>query len=171
MPTLEASVEQDDTTAIDAVQALAEPSSDESRRREFFTRDILQAFRTSQFLQVESHYQELRLSLAKHSKLRNDWNSYGAEKPSSHAIEAIVRLLSRLRNESFLPLTLVPSAEGGIAAYFKANDRVSYLEYRNSGEVILAMYDQHSEPDVRELSENDADESRAIALIREYITA
>jgi hypothetical protein len=80
-------------------------------------------------------------------------------------------MLNKLRHELFLPVRFIPSAEGGIAAYFKADDRVSYLEYRNSGEVILAMYDQHGEPDVRELTENDADESRAIALIREHIRA
>jgi hypothetical protein len=172
MPTLEAPLELEDTLTSAAVQALTAPSSDESRSTlEYFDWFIEQDFKTSQFLRVQRRFIELRSSLALQSKLSDDWNSYGAERPSAHTIELTFRLLNKLRHELFLPVQLIPSAEGGIAAYFKADDRVSYLEYRNSGEVILAMYDQHSEPDVRELTENDADESRAIALIREFIRA
>jgi hypothetical protein len=171
MPTLELPIEQEDTV-LNAIQQLAEPSSDEPRnRRELFDSYIQEAFRTSEFLQIQRRFIQLRSSLAMQSKLSDDWDSYGAERPSPHTVELTLRLLNKLRHELFLPVRLIPSAEGGIAAYFKADDRVSYLEYRNSGEVILAMYDQHSEPDVRELTENDADESRAIALIREHIRA
>ena len=184
MPTLEIPIEQEEIAAFDATRQLAEPSSIDARKdfafvdrvikdafSSSFEKVIKETFRSSKFLQVQNQYRELRSSLAKCSRLSDDWNSYGAEKPSTHTIELTLRLLNRLREELFLPVRLIPSAEGGVAAYFKVDDRVSYLEYRNSGEVILAMYDQHSEPDIRELTENDADESRAIALIREYITA
>jgi hypothetical protein len=171
MPTLEVPIEQEDIETFGAVQQLAEPSSDEPRSRlQRFDQCILEGFSTSQFLQVQRRYSQLRGSLARYSKLKNDWNSYGAEKPSTRTIELIHRLLNKLSEQLFLPAQLIPSAEGGVAAYFKSGDRVSYLEYRNSGEVILAMYDQRSEPDIRELTDNDADESRAITLIREYIT-
>jgi hypothetical protein len=171
MPTLELPVEQEDAS-LRAVRELAEPSSDESRTRvKIFFKYIQQDFYSSEFLQSQNRFRELRSSLVEYSKFGDDWNSYGAEKPSAHTIDLTKRLLNKLWNELLLPTQLVPSAEGGIAAYFKAGERVSYLEYRNSGEVILAMYDQNSEPDVQELTENDADESRAIALIRAYITA
>jgi hypothetical protein len=172
MPTLEVPIEHEEISVLEAVGRLAEPSSDESRSTlKLFDGFIQQAFRTSEFLQIQSQYTQLRGSLAAYSTLSDDWNSYGADRPSAHTIGLTLRLLNNLRRELFLPVHLIPSAEGGVAAYFKAGDRVSYLEYRNSGEVILAMYDRDSEPDIRELTENDADESRAIALIREYITA
>jgi len=172
MPTLEVPIEHEEMSAFEAVGRLAEPSSDESRSRlELFDGFIQQAFRTSEFLQIQSRYIQLRGSLTAYSTLSDNWNSYGAEHPSPHTVELTLRLLNTLRHELFLPVRVIPSAEGGVAAYFKADDRVSYLEYRNSGEVILAMYDQDSEPDIRELTENDADESRAIALIREHIRA
>jgi hypothetical protein len=172
MPTLEAPIEIEGTVDSATVQALTVPSSDESRRTlEYFDSFIKRDFQTSQFLRIQQRFIQLRSSLVLQSKLSDDWDSYGAERPSPHTIELTFRLLNKLRHELFLPLRLVPSAEGGIAAYFKADDRESYLEYRNSGEVILAMYDRDSEPDVRELTENDDDESRAIALIREHIRA
>jgi hypothetical protein len=171
MPTLELPIEQEDAD-LQAFQQSAEPSSDESRNTlAYFNRYIQQGFLTSEFLQIQNRYRQLRGALTTYSKLSDDWNSYGAEKPSAQTINLTLRLLNKLHYELFLPTRVIPSAEGGVATYFKADDRVSYLEYRNSGEVILAMYDQHSEPDIRELTENDADESRAIALIREYITA
>ena len=172
MPTLEIPFEQEEIAAFAATRQLTEPSGTEARKDfAFFDKVIKEAFRSSKFLQIQNQYRDLRRSLATYSKLSDDWNSYGAEKPSTHTIDLTLRLLNRLRDELFLPRQLVPSAEGGIAAYFKADDRVSYLEYRNSGEVILARYDQRNEPDICELTENDADESTAIALIREYITA
>ena len=170
MPTLELPTDQEDATILEVTQRLVEPRGIEARKDfAFFEEVINEGFRSSKFLQVQNQYGKLRSSLATYSKLTDDWNSYGAEKPSTHTLELILRLLNKLRDEFFLPSQLVPSAEGGVAAYFKADDRVSYLEYRNSGEVILAMYDQQSEPDIRELTENDADESRAIALIRQYV--
>lgn len=172
MPTLEAAVELENTPTFEAVRELSVPSSDEPRRTlEYFYRFLQQDFRTSEFLRIQTQFIQLRSSLAMQSKLNDDWDSYGAERPSPHTVELTLRLLNKLRHELFLPVRLIPSAEGGIAAYFKAADRVSYLEYRNSGEVILAMYDQESEPDIRELTENDDDESRAIALIRRHIRA
>ncbi len=172
MPTLEAPIDLQETTDFEAVQELSVPKSDESRSTlEYFNSHIQQDFGTSEFLRIQSRFFQLRSALAVYSRLSDDWNSYGAEKPSARTVDLTFRLLKKLRDELFLPVRLIPSAEGGIAVYFKADDRVSYLEYRNSGEVILAMYDQHAEPDIRELTENDDDESRAIALIREYITA
>jgi len=172
MPTLEIPTDQEEVAVFEAARQLTEPRSIETRKDFAFFKDVInEAFYSSKFLLVQNQYRKLRSSLATYSELTDGWNSYGADKPSSHTLGLILRLLNKLRDEFFLPNQLVPSAEGGVAAYFKADDRVSYLEYRNSGEVILAMYDQQGEPDIRELTENDADESRAIALIRQYIRA
>jgi hypothetical protein len=172
MPTLELPTDHEETAVFEATQRLTEPRGIEARKDfAFFDEVINEAFRSSKFLQVQSQYRTLRSSLVTCSRLIDDWNSYGAEKPSAHTLALTLRLLNKLRDQFFLPSQIVPSAEGGVAAYFKADDRVSYLEYRNSGEVILAMYDRQREPDIRELTDNDVDESKAIAIIRQYIRA
>jgi len=174
MPTLIAPSEPElsERVALETGRQLTEPSSNEPRARlNSLDKFIELVFSTSRFLQTESQYQKLRSNIVFCSHLNDDWNSYGAEKPTVRTIQAVNRLLSRLHIEFFLPTRVIPSAEGGVAAYFSADDKTSYLEYRNSGEVILAMYDRQSEPVIFELSESDADESRALSLIRDYLTA
>jgi len=70
-----------------------------------------------------------------------------------------------------MPSRVVPSAEGGMALYFNNDNKTAYVEYRNSGKVILAMFDDHSDPIIVELTESDADESKALSFIRSYITS
>ena len=170
MPTLDALVDLE-IPAFETVQESDVFSNEARSALSYFNKSLQRDFYSSEFLGIETRFGKLRSSLVTYSRLSDDWDSYGAEKPSRHTVELTGRLLDTLRGELFLPVRLIPSAEGGIAAYFKSGDRVSYLEYRNSGEVILAMYDRQNDPDVRELTENDSDQSRAIALIREYITA
>jgi hypothetical protein len=141
------------------------------KRSAFFKQLIAEAQSTSQFLQVEKCYQDLCESLDSCSNLAANWNSYDAERPSPTTIKAVARFLRKLRTELFMPNRVIPSAEGGIAVYFTRGDKTAYLEYRNSGESILAMYDNLGDPLVVELTESDADESRAITEIREYVTA
>jgi hypothetical protein len=122
-------------------------------------------------LQIAKTYQELHSSLDTCATLADNWDSYGAAKPEKHSIEATGRFLQRLFAELFMPSRVIPSAEGGMAVYFNSENKTAYLEYRNSGEVILAMFDDHSDPIIVELTEDDADESRAVSLIRSYITS
>jgi hypothetical protein len=131
---------------------------------------IAEARSTSRFLQLEEMYQELRSSLDACAALRDNWDSYGAARPSRHSIEATDRFLKRLFAELFMPNRVIPSAEGGMAVYFSSGNKTAYVEHRNSQEVILAMFDDHSDPIIIELTESDADESRALSLIRTYIT-
>jgi hypothetical protein len=135
----------------------------------FFKHFIAETSSTSRFLQIAKTYQELRSSLDACAALADNWDSYRAAKPSKHSIEAAGRFLQRLFAELFMPSRVVPSAEGGIALYFSSDNRAAYLEYRNSREIILAMYDDHSDPIIVELTDNDADESRALSLLRNYI--
>jgi len=141
MPTLIAPSEPElsERVALETGRQLTEPSSNEPRARlNSLDKFIELVFSTSRFLQTESQYQKLRSNIVFCSHLNDDWNSYGAEKPTVRTIQAVNRLLSRLHIEFFLPTRVIPSAEGGVAAYFSADDKTSYLEYRNSGEVILA---------------------------------
>ena len=147
------------------------PSGPSWKILEFFQRFIAEAGSTSKFLQMARSYQELRSSLEVCAGLGDDWDSYGAAKPSKHSIEAADRLLQKLFAELFMPSRVIPSAEGGTALYFNSGNKTAYVEYRNSREVILAMFDDHSDPIIVELTESDADESRAVSLIRSYITS
>ncbi len=152
------------------VNELSEPWSSSRKILSFFKQLIAEARSTSRFLQIERTYQEMRSSLDACFTLQDNWDSYGAAKPGRHAIEATDRFLGRLFAELFMPNRVIPSAEGGMAVYFNSDKKTAYLEYRNSGEVILAMFDDLSDPIIVELTESDADESRALSLIRAYIT-
>jgi hypothetical protein len=149
---------------------LTEPSSSSRKILIFFKQLIAEARSTSKFLQIEKTYQEMRSSLDAYATLPDNWDSYGAAKPARHCIEATDRFLERLFAELFMPNRVIPSAEGGMAVYFNSDKKTAYVEYRNSREVILAMFDDHSDPIIIELTESDADESRALSLIRSYIT-
>jgi hypothetical protein len=149
---------------------LTEPRGSSRNTLTFFDELIVQTRSTSKFLQVAREYRELSSCLFAYTMLADDWNSYGAEKPSTASIEATARFLKRLIAELFMPNRLVPSAEGGVAVYFNRGTKNSYIEYRNSGDVILAMYDNNSDPQVIELTKSDADEQRALSLIRTYIS-
>jgi len=149
---------------------LTAPTSSSRKVFAFFGGLIAEDRSTSKFLQVEREYQELWTSLELYANLANNWDSYGAEKPSRASVEATAEILGRLREELFLPNRVVPSSEGGIAVYFNKDNKTGYLEYRNSGDVILAMYDNQNDPSIIELTRTDADKSKAISLIRSYIT-
>jgi hypothetical protein len=147
------------------------PSGSSWKILTFFKNFIAEARSTSKFLQIERTYQELHSSLDACATLADNWDSYGAAKPEKHSIEAADRFLQRLFAELFMPSRVIPSAEGGMAVYFSSDNKTAYLEYRNSGEVILAMFDDHSDPIIVELTKDDADESRAVSFIRSYITS
>jgi len=150
---------------------IASPSSSSRRILTFFKNFIAEASSTSKFLQIAKTYQELRSSLDACAALADNWDSYGAPKPAKHTIDAADRFLQRLFGELLMPNRVIPSAEGGIAVYFNSDEKTAYLEYRNSKEVILAMFNNQNEPIIIELTENDADESRALSDIRNYITS
>jgi hypothetical protein len=147
------------------------PSGSSSKVLTFFRQFIAEAGSTSRFLQIAKTYQELRSSLDTCATLADNWDSYGAAKPARHSIEAADRFLQKLFTALFMPNRVIPSAEGGVAVYFNCDNKTAYVEYRNSKEVILAMFDDQSDPIIVELTENDADESRALSLIRSYITS
>jgi hypothetical protein len=165
------------TIALPSKRVFSEPR----QVREEITQSIAEALSTSKFLQIANTYQELRSSLDACATLADNWDSYGAAKPATHSIEAADRFLQRLftalfrpsraiPSALFMPSRVIPSAEGGVAVYFNCDNKTAYVEYRNSKEVILAMFDDHSDPIIVELTEDDADESRALSLIRSYIT-
>jgi hypothetical protein len=95
--------------------------------------------------------------------LADNWDSYGAERPSDATRENTLDLLRRLKRRGFAPSAVIASAEGGIATYFFNASKTAYVEFRNSGEIIAAMYDADSDPIVREF----VDKSSSWVVINE----
>ena len=60
--------------------------------------------------------------------LQTDWDSYGAEPPSTDAIRASQEILEDLAEAQILPSTIVPSAEGGVSIYFMTATGLSTLK-------------------------------------------
>jgi len=102
-------------------------------------------------------------------ELRDGWDSYGAPAPQPSTIENVGKVLALLEPFDLLHTKLIPSAEGGVAVFFSNGTKRAYLEFQNSGDVVLAMYDRQSEPEVIELTESDADKTRGLELIRNYV--
>ncbi len=109
---------------------------------------------------------ELELNLA--GALSDGWDSYDAPAPTFDTIERGRKLLRELKAKRFLPRRIVPSAEGGVSLYFMNQDRTCYIEYRNSGEAILAMYAPVGEPEIKELLPG-TDEFDSVEAIRSYL--
>jgi len=136
--------------------------------RERLKRGIERSKEMSRSLTLESDFASAESELELAARLENDWDSYGAAAPSVEAIRRAGELLRDLRAKQFLPTTIVPSAEGGVAFYFISGDRTSYIEYRNSGEAILAMYAPVGEPEIRELRPG-TDDFDSIKAVRSYL--
>jgi hypothetical protein len=136
----------------------------------FFRRLIQQNIQSSAYLTLDKQYNRLRVNAGSLKSLLRNWDSYDSSPPATETIELTLRFLAKIYQESFLPSSIVPSAEGGAALYFSREGKSAYLEYRNSGELIFAMYDQEAEPIIIELEPTDADESRAIRLLRTYLS-
>ena len=114
-------------------------------------------------------YARLNVQLRGACGLKRNWDSYGAPAPNQLSLSLASQLLASLKFETLMPTALVPSAEGGIALYFIANEKTSYIEFRNSGEAISAMYDLESDPVVEEFYPTSDRTNRAIREITNYL--
>jgi hypothetical protein len=171
MPTIALPSKRGFSEPRDVPEEITWPTGSSGEILTFFEDSITEARGASKFLQIAKAFQELRSSLNACATLADNWDSYGAAKPARHSIEATDRFLQKLFAALFVPNRVIPSAEGGVAVYFNSDNRTAYVEYRNSKEAILAMFDDYSDPIIVELTEDDADESRAVSLIRNYITS
>lgn len=68
--------------------------------------------------------------------LPHDWNGYGSERPNETAIYNARSVLMALADSelALFPDRVVPSAEGGIAICFVADERYADIECFNSGD-------------------------------------
>jgi hypothetical protein len=124
----------------------------------------------SGYLIMQAGFSALEQQLLKVASYHAGWDSYDAEAPSPATVHNTQLLLKRMRQSGFVPSSVVASAEGGIAIYFFRGDKTAYIEYRNSGEALAAMYDRETLPVVMELDATEASALEALTRIREYLT-
>jgi hypothetical protein len=123
----------------------------------------------SGYLTMQAEFSALEQQLLKVASYHAGWDSYDAEAPSSATVHNTKWLLKRMRQSEFVPSSVVASAEGGIAIYFFRAEKTAYVEYRNSGGALAAMYDRETLPLVMELDATEASALEAITRIREYL--
>jgi hypothetical protein len=140
-----------------------------SREEEFFKQLFREMRVSSKFLERQRHFEFLERMLSSLASLSQDWDSYDSQPPSASSVCSAVAFLRKLYNGQLSPSSIVPSAEGGVAFYFFNGRRNAYAEFRNSGELVLVLYDHETEPIVLELSLSDTDETRTIELLRSYL--
>jgi hypothetical protein len=145
-------------------------SERESKEEELLRELVDDTYRTSLIAGFVRKQRRLLASISSYSALCENWDSYGAQPPSGPTLNRALDFLSRLYVEMYLPSSVEPSAEGGIAFYFAHENKRAYVEFRNIGETILAMYDRDSDPIVTDLTNTPDDDQRAIRLIRGYLS-
>jgi hypothetical protein len=101
--------------------------------------------------------------------LSKNWDTYGAEPPTTETIAHALKLLIRLQREAFTPTRIVPSSEGGVAVFFTRGGRYADIEFLNTGEVLAVTYTGKAEPDVWEITGEPLEPD--IRRIRNHLTA
>lgn len=121
----------------------------------------------SRNLQRESLFGALFGELERAESYSDNWDGYGAPKPDPSTAAFTRRLLVCSRRAGLDPATVVASAEGGIATYFMRDESAAYIEFKNSGEAVFAMYGRpDSSPNVIEIQRTEkAFESALQAIV------
>jgi hypothetical protein len=103
------------------------------------------------------------------TKLRPNWDSYGAPAPNGTSTENAIRVLNLLESLNLDPTRILPSAEGGVGICFVREDRYADIECSNEGEVIGVYYVGAQMPTLLETDATDASISTALERIRDHI--
>lgn len=114
---------------------------------------------------------DLQKKIDQMSKMRANWDTYGAEPPNTGTIQFASKLLALLEELEFLPTDAVASAEGGVALSFTAPYRYADIEILNSGEILAVTFIRQQEPVVWEVRDDRNDILRAIEQIYDHISA
>jgi len=120
------------------------------------TQKVRQSFNLMQssFLRMKYAKHNIEMELQRMSLLRKDWDSYGAEPPSSAAIDAARGIIAQMADSLIFPSVIVPSATGGVSVYRFNHPRTVYIENYNDGRQALVMYDQDGNTDVLEIGDD-----------------
>ena len=101
--------------------------------------------------------------------LQSDWNGYESSAPNSIAISNSQTVLDILHTINFSPISIVPSAEDGIAISFAKGKRRAIIECYNDGNIAAAMYEIDSEPLVWNVGISEEDIKESVNRIYDFI--
>lgn len=85
------------------------------------------------------------------SKLKDDWDSYGAEAPNQWTINCAREVLKKLASEDFKPSNIDASVEGGVCLSFQSKSHYGDIECFNSGEVFAVTSKNGEDTEVWEI--------------------
>jgi hypothetical protein len=103
--------------------------------------------------------------------LKSNWGSYGAPSPNRDAFSNALRILKLVNPADLDALTVVPSAEGGIALCFKAGDRYADIEALNDGSILGVRYVGMDTPVLISMDGSDYSIGTALEEIRNHISS
>lgn len=101
--------------------------------------------------------------------LQNDWNGYGSSAPNSIAIRNSQTVLDILHAINFSPISIIPSAEDGIAISFCKGKNRAIIECYNDGNIAAAKYEIDREPLVWNVGISEEDIKESINRIHDFI--
>jgi hypothetical protein len=101
--------------------------------------------------------------------LKDDWNGYGSSAPNNIALRNSQTVLDILHRINFPPISIVPSAEDGIAISFAIGKSRAIIECYNDGNIAAAMYKIDSEPLVWNVGISEEDIKESINQIYDFI--
>ena len=109
----------------------------------------------------------LRHEIGQLALLQDNWDGYGAERPTDGAIRRAEDLLQYVWNVAARAF-LVPAAEGGVAICFTREDRVGQIEFTNDGDTIGLVYSNDRKPLAFEVPADDI--ASGLIRIRDFFT-
>ena len=116
-------------------------------------------------------FQEVRQRLRATLTLVDGWDTYGAEAPNDLARARSAEILMLLELVSLSPISLRPSAEGGIAMSFVESGQRAEIEIYNTGDILTAEYSETGAPVVHEIDAATHTLMAAIRHIRVHLGA
>ncbi len=120
------------------VRSMSDPGILERKIEEEIEESILR----SQYMRRMENLHTLVLQTGALGRVQPNWNSYGAEPPQVQAIHAAMGFLSLAARVDVLPTRSLPSAEGGVAFRFVADDKRALVEFLNTGAIEVMLYDE-----------------------------
>jgi hypothetical protein len=131
-------------------------------------RDIAKGQTSSAFLSEMARFAQLATELGEAIASPDDWDGYGAEAPLETVANEAKAFLTELHALHIAPVTILPSAEGGIAFYFTNADQTSFLEFRNSGDIAFVTYGPGVDPHTTNISQENLN-SMIVTLLDNFL--
>src|ERR1019366_1170763 len=135
-------------------------------------KDALQnSVQSSVFWNVRMLYFKAQTQLCLLESLRSNWDSYGAPAPNETALGNATRILEHMTPFDLSAAKIMPSAEGGIGFCFVVGDRYADIEASNEGDILGVRYVGKHTPALIPIDGTGESIEKALAQIRDHISA